>query len=477
MRTSGQFSEWVEQYTGSLPHGTALAPDRTLAAQWGLSTRTVSGILAGFGRTGRLLRIPGKGTFVNHYDTPPEAAAPTAVARPPLDLAGAIEDAINRGEIRRGEALPSVKFVCRQFHVGSATVTAAYRSLCHRGLAVKIGKTYWAGTFATLMRAPTPRTVRIIFTSQGELERVFRYETKRSSLYRTFEDVLCESGIRVSYNFIADLPRLHRRWRTDPGAAPFALLFYDLNDNKLLRLDDNTRALLNGRSRLPTKVLIDWRGGPHRTVRKVAAVFSHSNSETTKARALARFVHERGYKASVYFMAGLAEEGLGMFFTYLRFRAELRHLNPAAQTRLVLNGERGRLLDRVPVHIATNLLSKYERVPFASMTDETVQEPYLEDAFEKYRSLGLWVMQLDRLASHALEWTHLHGIAVPRGLGIVTLENNPAYYHLGLSRCEVDWENVGYLLAHAAIGDLKPQRTTKGYLRVRARVVEKLTTP
>jgi hypothetical protein len=67
-------------------------------------------------------------------------------------------------------------------------------------------------------------------------------------------------------------------------------------------------------------------------------------------------------------------------------------------------------------------------------------------------------------------------VKVPAQLSLLSLDDDPDYHHLGLSRCELDWEGIGYLMAHAIIGDFQVPTTEEGVIRARARVVEKLTT-
>jgi hypothetical protein len=58
----------------------------------------------------------------------------------------------------------------------------------------------------------------------------------------------------------------------------------------------------------------------------------------------------------------------------------------------------------------------------------------------------------------------------------MTVENDPAYYHLGLTYCYPDFARLGYLMAHALIGDFPVEKTTRGSIRMHTLVVEKLTT-
>ena len=65
---------------------------------------------------------------------------------------------------------------------------------------------------------------------------------------------------------------------------------------------------------------------------------------------------------------------------------------------------------------------------------------------------------------------------MPGDTMVVSFDDDPSHYQLGLSRFEVDWERVGYLMAHAMIGDFPLPRTSTGFVRPSVRFLHKLTT-
>lgn len=89
----------------------------------------------------------------------------------------------------------------------------------------------------------------------------------------------------------------------------------------------------------------------------------------------------------------------------------------------------------------------------------------------------LWICRFDDQAQEALQWAEQNRVAVPRDMAILSLENRPKFYHLGISSCTFDWESVGYLMAHAIIGDVPLAQTSRGFIKTRAVVLERGTTP
>jgi DNA-binding LacI/PurR family transcriptional regulator len=100
----------------------------------------------------------------------------------------------------------------------------------------------------------------------------------------------------------------------------------------------------------------------------------------------------------------------------------------------------------------------------------------LDEALALHRTADIWIFNQDQDAAAAVRWAQERRIEIPARVSVLTLENNPQNYELGISLCEPDWEHAGYLLAHAIIGDFPIEKTSKGFLRTRARVVTKLTT-
>lgn len=88
----------------------------------------------------------------------------------------------------------------------------------------------------------------------------------------------------------------------------------------------------------------------------------------------------------------------------------------------------------------------------------------------------IWLFSTDADAAAALDWCRKNHIPVPAGRAIVSFENNPDYFHHGITSIMLDNETIGYNLAHALIGDIPVETTRRGYVRMHAVVVERVTT-
>ena len=111
-------TEWLGRKIAAAAPGTWLPADRELARRFGLSSRTVARIMGGLAAEGKLVRVQGKGTSI------PGGAPQVEMECGPMRtsaeaLAEQITEALVHGEMKQGEALPSVKFMARRFKVSA----------------------------------------------------------------------------------------------------------------------------------------------------------------------------------------------------------------------------------------------------------------------------------------------------------------------------------------------------------------------
>lgn len=458
----------------------------------------------------------GRGAAVESARMPPGIASvapldePDNVAATPERVTAAqrLRDALYRricnGEIRRGEALPSVKYLTREYRVSRRTVVAAYRMLRTEGRIEKVGKVFWCG--GPPIERPRVRQRKDVFLftdSTGDLTHLFA-NPYYGAAYRAFEETLARHGFLVRYSPVERLEAVVRSWKRT-HRVPHGIAFSDLGGSGHV----NPKELLtqSGFGALPgrTPVLIDLRAKVTRRQTPAAAAGIHGRAvffvhrpalSQTVREELARFIaadnpsavsmvipedflipHRSGTPhGSGYYPAG--RPPFWVLWDFVDLRKRLRALAPTMPVRLsVLRGNQGRCLDepslrsRIEVH---EHAVAFERPVFGP--EELTVCAGVDTIPQPSSGRELWVLRTDRDAAEALACAERRGARVPDRLSIVSLDNDPAYYHLGLTRCELDWERLGYQMAHAIVGDFPVPRTREGCLRVAARVVEKLTT-
>lgn len=479
---SQRLKDWLDRRLGELRPGDRLPTDRQLATGWGLSVRTVVEIMQDLARRGAVVRIRGKGTFVPRLA---ESGADDHIAPPRTSVQNVVDffdRAMCSGELREGEALPPVKYVAHRFKVAPSTVIRAYRTLQQRGMAVKVGKTYWHGTFDSLVREPSKREVFAFVDRANDWQRVFGTNTY-GLVYRRLDNILYRHGYLVRCEDVSGFNKRVGQWVRD-RRLPYGLVFAAMDGRKLERVREGIEMLRRERGGVDLPVVMDWAGGDFARIPK--GVHTVYRIGATGIAGLARYLVGRNRTTATFFVDAecLRENNFRFWimWDFLALRPELRRLCPSFRWRIVVlapdrpAGRRESFLQSFPLSAVERVLSKYEPTTFESVRDDIVFVKDGGSVFSRFDDADIWVFQKDRHAAAALQWAESHRKRIPRDKALLSLDDDQRYYHLGLSRYEIDWEGIGYMMAHAIVGDLPMEKTDEGFIRVRSRIVEKLTT-
>ena len=87
----------------------------------------------------------------------------------------------------------------------------------------------------------------------------------------------------------------------------------------------------------------------------------------------------------------------------------------------------------------------------------------------------LLVCTTDQVASDLLALLRTRRVAVPDAVSVVTLENSAKFLFQGITASAIDYDLVGYLMAHALIGDIPLRKSSRGFLSIDSGVIERLT--
>jgi len=481
-KPSEKLIEWLEQQLREAAPGTRLPTDAQLGETFGVSEITVRRALKGYRDRDLVSRIRGRGTFVAG------AVEPAAKVMRPREssaqnIAEHILRSIHSGQLRRGQALPPVKQVVHRFRVSPASVRLAYSLLEEQGHVTRVGRTYWLGGFTETLTPERVRDVLLVKHGASDLTGIFK-EDELGQAYQKMERELLANGFVLQFATTAQMKRLLRGWRLGRG-LPHGFVFYRLDEKKYETVRPWIQQILRfaDRANRPTPaVLIDWSMGALRPRVRGSQVLSRGNLSTIVARALAQRLVGGRHRGVVVFSGPNAYRVAQIG----KIRAELKHLDPQFGFRLAL-------LDRTAKNAAQELprayqagirntrwlrqiLSKYEPTPKSVIAAETLQVSDYDTLYERLPEKRVWICFEDRRAADILEWARTKDIRVPRELALITLRNQAEFLHLGLSCCRPDWEQIGYQMAHALIGDFPVEKTSKGYIRTHAFVVDRLTT-
>ncbi len=479
-RPTQAFVDWLDKQLPSLQPGNRLPSVPKMCAQWKLSAGTVRSILREYQQKGRLVLIPGRGTFVPEeqqevaFDTDHRASSTQTV----VDF---VAGSVQRGTLKLGEALPSVKYMALQFKVAPMTVVRAYRELQKRGMVARVGKTFWVGSGDTLARLPQRRHA-VLFNATDDFTAVFR-SGWLAPAYHRLERELRSYGFTIAYEPLAEFARMAQSWRS-AGRAPDALVFHELAVDMLAGI--RTALDTVDRRTGATRMLFDWPAGDYRQLPRGRSTFilSRGNIYTVRARSVAEFALRQGV-GTVYLYFDEQQNSFNTFLAVARIRSELEALGGACRFAILARPLPGsatarqffeRLYTvRTPQHVSM-VLSKYHVVSHTQLEEDTRVVRDVGHALTVGEGKRLYLFMNDTQAVEALRAAAQLRVKVPAEAGVLSFANDPQYLHEGISSCVPDWQQIGYLMAHALIGDFPIARTGKGFLRVRADVLERQTT-
>ncbi len=489
MESGHAFRDWLLEHIDTLPPGGRLPTDTALAERWHLSPRTVRRIITPLRTRGLLVRIPGKGTFKPSPADPPHESVEAPV---PSDerLADTLAGSIYRGELRRGDALPQVKFLCLQYHVSEKTVAAAYRRLRDKGLVRKVGKRYWVGALMPSVRPAVRKEVWIVVRTDADLPHVYT-DDYMGPAYQKMERELRASGLLLRYADRKRFKDLQRVWLArESFPAGVVLWFFDGGEwDEMAPL---VKALTGTVGSPRTSVLIDIANvGRLETAPPRIHVLSRGNLTTNQSRSVAALVAGLDTREVVVLFDGAAirEDPRHGYLRYYKTIYEI--VQTAGRDRrvrqVVLSSDAAMGPAWFAKHVfetdrdyVAYLRSKYAAVTNApgSVLDKTPHVAHNPaDIVERFGRKAVWVCTRAALGADAAAALEGIRVSIPDEISIVSMEDNPRYYHLGLTACAPDWDLVGYLMAHAIIGDFPLERTHRRFIRVPCPAVERFTTP
>lgn len=466
---SVQFSQWLERFLETARPGAALPVDRELAKTFSLSLSSIRRILTRYRDQGRILRIPGKGTFAAGLPAPGDPEPNRATAD---DLALEFRRLISRGEIKNGEPLPPVKTVCLQYRVGPSSVTSAYRRLCADDLAHRIGRRYWAGPFSPISGTGSRRPVWFFYDKLNSMD-IVQSRYGEYFAYLKMERELLAYGFHPYYRPLEELKKKEAGWSDSRDYPAGVVLIVERDDN--LRPYTDALARLHALAGPGTAILVLARNlVPSLPGTDVMLIRQHSGGMVY--RTLAGFLVNKGYTSAALFYDQTIPNPK-TFGNMVRFWPEAKHLLPAFQVRyFVVPAPQYRGFDAFIDHFiydpaVSNTrvnLEKYEPSGAAGIRAGIILVDRMEAMFKQAQAYPVWVFGRAGQADRAVTRLEQDGKKVPEDVLVVSLENDPAYLHKTITTCTEDWETIGYVMAHAIIRDLPLARTSRGHLRTAA---------
>ncbi|MBD3242269.1 MAG: GntR family transcriptional regulator [Chitinivibrionales bacterium] len=477
-KATRSFREWIEDRLGTAPAGARLPSLSTLSRDWSLSVSTVRTVLGRYVATGRLTVLHGKGYFIG---TPlqPRHHEPAAPSTSCERLVRVVKEDIAAGVLKVGAPLPLVKQAVPRYGVSATTVSRAYRALSAEGLAHRVGKRYYVRSPQTAT-SNTPGTTAVVFLAPGMSARDLVNQGDMGAAFREMEYELYVHGVKLAFARVDEMAERFVSWR-HAGRRPRGAIFPGITPSHhalirpwLVRLRQarwyaGMRGLLIGRrvgDRVP--------GIPFLCEGTVA---------TGQCRMLAGFVREK-HLEHVYVFYRADRSDSAAWRGMLRLLPETTHLVPNASVRFVadLKGTGAtpevvyRDMGEGDESYVENVISKYSRRPLKQLIDATIASHDFEALIHDMPQRSLCVFCDDRTAVETMASGAVDGRLARDDLHVIGIQNDPSCYGTGLSTCVPDWRTIGYVTAHAFLGDIPYSRTRRGYIGTPSLIWSRQTT-
>ncbi|MBD3242101.1 MAG: GntR family transcriptional regulator [Chitinivibrionales bacterium] len=480
---TAQFEQWLRTFAADANPGARLPTFIELSRTWDLSEKTVRMCVKRLADEGLVTSVRGKGTFVGgQQPVPPAEFSSPLTSSESLHLK--FRETIFAGELKIGESLPPVKNVCIQFGVSEHTVSTAYRRLTEDGLVVNIGKRFLIGDFSDLVKHYTAGRV-VIFDRLGEFSRHFTCIPTGPG-FSYMEQEFAHRGIAVRYERLDRFRSLKSEW-TRARAWPRGLLFAGTKPEDIRQIRDVVERCFSGTRTQPCSVLVMGTSRFSRSPRSVHFL-SGGNLITARARAIASFAARKRFSRLRVFVQQ-TENRVTHFalVELLRVFPELHHLTKECDVRFHYRLKNSQLsgthaLEYVyhnigyPMPESFVALKKYEDITPGDIVERLDACTPFPDVFARADENELWFFADDENAGRAVEWCRSHGRAIPETIAVLGMENSRQHLPCGISTCIPDWQTIGYCMAHAVIGDIPIERTSRGSIRTKFLLLHRLTT-
>lgn len=398
-------------------------------------------------------------------------------------IADALAEDIAAGKLKYGEPLPAVKLVRNQFRTAHINVTLAYRMLAQRGLARKVGRNYWVGGTQAIRSFGAHGTIVCCNFSEGDSSD-FAAGTDVFKAYSSMEHELHKHRLTIRFEDAARLDLLLRPEAVVKSDAA-GILISGITRKKYAQLQSLVERALPVLSKSGKRILLCG-GHPHRPCK--AHYFCHGTIITNVVRTAADYCVSKGFHDIVLAFRE-NERNISDVRFFLRFISETLMRIPGARITFLIEPLYSvkcpeELFKRTPSFrkfgdfaYLEGLLSKYAPMTMADLCKVVVLCDSIEQHFVRQPRGSLWLCRDVSTAERIVQWCTTNGIPLPTGTAVLCFDETPILSVRGIASCIPDWHTIGYIMAHALIGDIPIKKSHRGYLHTPAVLYERETMP
>jgi hypothetical protein len=297
---------------------------------------------------------------------------------------------------------------------------------------------------------------------------------------RKCERELIAFGYRISHYLVDEFQGHARQWLKS-GLPPDAVLMHHLKSAGDTRLIATIERLLQRFGPETIRFLFNSEKGSHMLdIPKNICRIALGRHLTIHARTLAREIASRGYNSVGVFFDAASIHSQTSKLGFVRLFDEFFQCRPGGAVSIWICQSRGnahafignnerRVMDErcAKSSVLKNFVFD-EHVHYKPSISAVVQE-----AAENERQAMVCLNSAE--AQSVLHAARELSIRVPDRLGIVSLVEDASCCIHKISSCMADWEAIGYLNAHALIGDIPVKRSSRGFIDSRALMYDRGT--
>lgn len=480
-------SQWIQQTIADPEAGESIPTIRELAHRFNLSPSSIKKCMKPYIKDGTLTTIRGRGTFITARMASIQKPHVSHVISSEQSIVDALTDDIATGKLKQGEALPAIKLIINQFKTGHATVTRAYRLLEQKGLARKVGRNFWVGGLQSIRTFGARKSIAWFNFSEGDPTDLTA-GNDFGMAYQTMEHELVKSRLVMR---IEDCTKLDLFLRSDAfrknDAAGYAVT--GVTKTRFDALLPSLQALGSDLKRSGKRILMC---GCHSTAQEKLPgrihYFCHGTIITNVVRTAADACFKKGFQKIVLLFRE-TEDNLGSIRFFVRFISELLFRNMKARITFLIepveaNQTPEDFFKRTPAfkgwgtfEYLEGLLSKYAPLTMNDLFGMVTLRNDFDDLLSQAPRNALWLTTTSSTAISLLDWCSAQRIAIPHEAGLLCFDIDPVLRYRGIASCLPDWHTIGYIMAHALIGDIPNKKSRKGYLQAPAILYERSTLP
>ena len=480
-----QFVRWIDETVRDPEGGYCLPTVRELSRRFRISSSSVRRLLRPYIDDGSLEAIQGRGIFV--ASRMPRASHPASLrgVSSAQSIADAVAEDIAAGKLKHGDPLPAIKLLAGQFKTRNTTVAHAYRILQQRGRVRRIGKYYWVGGLKSVRSFGARKTIPCFNFSEGDLSDLnadnevgYAYENMESELHNHGLSLRLEPGEKLD---------LFLRPRAFARSDCAGVLMSGVDDQHFARICPRIEALEPALARSGRRILVCG-ADPERRVPRRTHYFCHGTIITNTVRTAAEYSFRKGFRDIVLFFRERPNTLSGIRF-FLRFISESLARNPATRIRFLIqplhhDTSPEQVFKRTPSYLyhksfvyIEGILSKHAPITLQQIFDMITIGDSIDDLLSRAPRGALWLTRDAATALEVAERCAARRIPLPSGVALLCFDKDVSLRRHGIASCVPDWNTIGYLMAHALIGDIPIQTSRRGFIRTPALLYERSTMP